>query len=129
MDRKFVLTALTYAVVGMLLGVYMGASQNHGQFVTHAHVLLLGFVVSFVYGLCHRLWLNNTMSKLARAQFYVHQAATLVVLVCLFLNYGRFVEESRLGPFLGMASVLTIAGMVLMYVLFLKSGGRRTQTG
>lgn len=71
-----------------------------------------------------KLWLNNSTSKLAVAQFYVHQIATLIVLACLFLNYGKFVEEARLGPFLGLGSLTAIAGMVMMYVLVLNSGTR-----
>ncbi|MGO8756125.1 MAG: hypothetical protein ACLQHK_12945 [Gallionellaceae bacterium] len=125
MDRKFIVIALGYAVVGMALGVYMGASQNHSEFVTHAHIMLLGFVVSFIYGLCHKLWLNNKTSGLAIAQFYVHQAATLVLVVGLFLLYGRFIEEAAIGPFLGVASTTALIGMILMFVLFLKTG--RTQ--
>ena len=119
MDRKFIMMALGYAIVGMTLGVYMGASGNHGQFVTHSHIMLLGFVVSFIYGLCHKLWLNNGTSTLAVVQFYVHQVATLILVSGLFLYYGGFVQESAIGPFLGAASVTALIGMVLMYVLFL----------
>ena len=74
MDRKFVLTGLGYAILGLLLGIYMAASKNHGQLVAHAHIILVGFVVSFVYGVCHKLgwattpqlWLkfNSTCIKL-----------------------------------------------------------------
>ena len=42
MDRKFVISALCYAMLGMLLGIYMAATQDHGQFVTHAHIMLVG---------------------------------------------------------------------------------------
>jgi hypothetical protein len=120
-DRKFIVTALSYAVVGMALGVYMGASQDHGEFVTHAHIMLLGFVVSFIYGLCHKLWLNNDTSKLAVVQFYVHQVATLVMVSGLFLYYGNFVPETTIGPVLGASSTTAFIGMVLMFILFLKA--------
>ena len=48
MDRKFVISALCYALLGMVLGIHMAASKDHGQFVTHAHIMLVGFVVSFI---------------------------------------------------------------------------------
>jgi hypothetical protein len=120
-DRKFIVTALSYAVVGMALGVYMGASQDHGEFVTHAHIMLLGFVVSFIYGLCHKLWLNNDTSRLAVVQFYVHQVATLILVSGLFLYYGNFVPEATIGPVLGVSSTTAFIGMVLMFILFLKA--------
>ena len=57
LDRKYLVFALVYAILGMSLGIFMAASHNHGQFVTHAHLLLIGFVVSLIYGVIHKLWL------------------------------------------------------------------------
>lgn len=122
MDRKYIMTALGYAILGMLLGMHMAASQNHIQHVTHAHILLAGFVVSFVYGLCHKLWLNNTQSTLAKVQFGVHQAGVLVMSIGLFLLYGNHVEVKTIDPVLGLSSLLVLVGMVLMKVLFIKAG-------
>lgn len=133
MDRKFVLTALGYAIVGLLLGIHMAMSKNHGQLVTHAHIMLLGFVVSFVYGLCHKLWLGNTTKMLAVIQYYLHQVGALVLLVGLFLLYGNHVDAGVLDPILGIASILVLVGVVLMKVLFIQgtspgSGRRRGGT-
>jgi len=72
MDKKFVITAFVYAIVGMSHGIFMAASKNHIQFVTHAHILLAGFVVSFIYALTHKLWLDNSQGALAKVQFYIH---------------------------------------------------------
>lgn len=112
MDRKFILTAFGYAILGLLLGIYMAASKNHGQYVTHAHIMLIGFLLSFVYGLCHKLWLNNSTSKLAIAQFYVHQIGSFVVLLGLFLLYGQFVALETIDPILAAASITVFVGVV-----------------
>ena len=85
MDRKFVISALCYAMLGMLLGIYMAATQDHGQFVTHAHIMLVGFVVSFIYALCHKLWLDGPNRRLAQIQFYLHQGQGGSIL-CLIFN-------------------------------------------
>ena len=121
MDKKFVLTALTYAIAGMALGIFMAASQDHGQHVTHAHIMLIGFVVSFIYALCHKLWLNNSTTKLAMAQFYVHQIGTFFVIIGLFLLYGNFVPLEQIDPLLAASSITIFTGMVLMMTLFIKS--------
>jgi hypothetical protein len=120
MDRKFVMTGLGYAIVGLLLGIYMAASKNHGELVAHAHIMLLGFVVSFIYGLCHRLWLNNPVTGLARVQFWCHQTGTLILAIGLFLYYGRFVSEQSLDPVLATGSFIAFAGMLLMQVMFIR---------
>ncbi len=121
MDRKFVLTGFGYAIIGLALGIYMAASHDHGQLVTHAHIMLLGFVVSFVYGLCHKLWLDNATGKLAVAQFYLHQVGSLVLFVALFLLYGGLAAPERLEPVLAASSITVFVGVILMKVLFLKS--------
>lgn len=121
MDRKFVLSSLIYAVLGMALGIYMAASKNHAEHVTHAHILLAGFVVSFIYGLCHKLWLNNSASLLAKTQFFVHQLGVAIMSAGLFLLYGGFVALEVLDPILALSSIAVLIGMVLMTILFLQS--------
>ena len=121
MDRKFVLTSLGYAIIGLVLGIFMAASKDHGHLVTHAHIMLVGFVVTFIYGLCHKLWLNNSTSKLAVAQFYIHQIGTFFLVTSLFLYYGRFVTLETIDPVLALASIVVLIGVILMKVLFIKS--------
>ncbi|TNC81119.1 MAG: hypothetical protein C9356_11020 [Oleiphilus sp.] len=80
----------------------MASSKNHVQMVTHAHILLLGFAISFVCGVCQKLWLTDVPGALARLQFYLHQIGAVVLLIRLFLMFGQSVEEKILGPILGM---------------------------
>ena len=122
MDRKFILSSFGYAILGITLGVFMAGTKNHGQLVTHAHILLAGFVVSFIYGLCHKLWLNNTTSRLAKVQFYMHQVGVAVLSLSLFLVYGSFVSLEAMDPILAVASIAVLIGMILMKVLFIQSG-------
>jgi hypothetical protein len=105
----------------MVLGIVMAASKNHGQHVTHAHIMLAGSVVSFMYGLCHKLWLNNTESKLAKIQFYMHQFGVAFLSLGLFLLYGQYASEATIEPVLSISSLLVLGGMILMKVLFIKN--------
>jgi hypothetical protein len=121
-DRRFLIWALGYAAVGLSLGLYMGASQNHGELVTHAHILLIGFVLSLVYGIIHKLWLDNPNRTVANAQFALHQAAAVTVSVGLFLLYGGLVSEATLSPILGIASAGVLLAMLLMLYMVVRSG-------
>lgn len=123
MDRKFLLCGFVYAILGMSLGIHMAASQDHGQLVTHAHIMLAGFVVSFIYGLCHKLWLTNGASLLAHIQFIVHQVAVLILLTGLFLLYGQLISPEVMEPILALSSIAVLIGMILMLVLFIRSPG------
>jgi len=120
-DRKFALAGLIYAVVGMILGIVMAASKNHGQMVTHAHIMLLGFVVSFIYALCHKLWLSNSDGTLGQIQFWLHQLGAAILVVGLFLLYGGLVGIDKLDPILAIASTVVLTAMILMVVMFGKS--------
>jgi len=121
MDRRFVFTALLYAIAGLALGNVMAATKDHSQLVTHAHIMLIGFVVSFVYALLHRLWLDNGAGLLAKVQFYVHQAGTAVVLAGLFLFYGGYVPLEKIDPVLAASSIAVWIGMILMTVLYVRA--------
>lgn len=121
MDRKFVMTGIGYAIVGLLLGIYMAATKNHTQLATHAHIMLLGFVVSFIYGIGFKLWLSDVKGALVNAQFYLHQVGTIVLLISLFLMYGGVVEGKALAPFLAISSLLVLAAMIIFKIQFIKN--------
>ena len=120
MDRKFVISALCYALLGMVLGIYMAATKDHGQFVTHAHIMLVGFVVSFSYALCHRLWLGNPNGRLAQIQFYLHQLGAAVMTAGLYLLYGQLLPPERVDPFLAAASLAVLLAMGIMLAQFVR---------
>lgn len=124
MDRKYLLTAFGYGIIGLILGIYMASSKNHSQMVTHAHIMLLGFVVSFIYGMTYKVWIREAPARFVAAQYYLHQVGTLGLVLGLFLLYGGFAAEAVVGPALGVSSILALSGMLLMKFLFIKSTSR-----
>ncbi|MEQ8207840.1 MAG: TonB-dependent receptor [Woeseia sp.] len=121
MDRKFLMTAMGYGILGLVLGIYMAASENHGQMVTHAHIMLLGFLVSFFYAVVHKLWLPETTGKMAKTQFLLHQLGTAGLVVGLYLLYGRYFPAATVGPVLGIFSITALTAFVLMKVMVIKA--------
>lgn len=45
LDRQYLVLSLVYAVLGLLMGIYMATAKNHSLLVVHVHMMLLGFVV------------------------------------------------------------------------------------
>ena len=107
----------------MLLGIYMAATKDHGQFVTHAHIMLMGFLLSFVYAVCHKLWLHEPSATLATIQFYLHHLGSLVLLVGLYAMFAGAVDNDSIGPVLGLSSITVLIALLLMGYLLLKSRG------
>jgi len=118
-DRKFLLCSLAYAVFGMGVGIYMAASKNHTELVAHAHILLVGFLVSFVYGLIYKLWVSTEIRSIANVQFYLHQLSALVMLAGLLLFYGGLFREV-LDPILAVSSLGVLGGALLMIYLAIR---------
>ena len=119
-DRKYLVWALAYVALGMGLGIYMAASHNHAQHVTHAHILLVGFVVSFIYAVIHKLWLGEKTSLLARVQLMMHQAGALAMFSGLFLLYGGIVPEAQIEPVLAPSTIVVFLAALLMIVMVLR---------
>jgi hypothetical protein len=125
-DIKYLVCALSFAAVGLSLGVYMGASHNHSELVAHAHILLIGFVVSFIYAIIHRLWLVQPNRAIATAQFVLHLVAAITISVGLFLLYGNIVEAPALDLILGIGAVGVLLGMLMMIYMVIKFGHRQS---
>jgi hypothetical protein len=119
-DRQYLVWALAYVAAGMGLGIYMAASHNHAQHVTHAHILLVGFVVSFIYAVIHKLWLSGTARRLASIQLIAHQAGALMMFSGLFLLYGGIVPEAQIEHLLAPSTLIVFIAALLMIVMVLK---------
>ena len=125
-DRKYLVWALSYVAVGMGLGIFMAASHNHAQHVTHAHILLVGFVVSLTYAVIHKLWLGENPPRLAKTQFIVHQAGAVIMSFGLFLLFGNIVPEAQLDPVLAASSITVFTAALLMIIMVVKANTVKT---
>jgi len=125
-DRKYVAWALSYAAIGICIGIYMAASQNYAQREAHTHTLLVGFVLSLAYGVIHKLWIEQPQPVIAKTQFIVHQAGAVLMSLGLFLLYGNVAPAALLNPILGISSLAVLVGVLLMTYMVLKANPART---
>lgn len=125
-DRKYLICALLFAIAGISLGIYMAASDNHGELVAHTHILLVGFVVSFIYGIIHKLWLVQPNPTIANIQFFLHLGAALVLSVGLTLLFGGMVQPERIVPLLIVGSVGVLIAVLMMLYMVLTTRAVRT---
>lgn len=119
LDRSFLVIGLVYGILGLVLGIFMAATRDHGQLVTHAHLMLVGFLLSIIYAVIHRVWLNEPNRLISRLQFGAHHLGTVMMVVGLFLLYGGHQTHDNLEPLLASASIIVLVAMILMTVLVL----------
>jgi len=108
--RNFFILALIYAICGMLLGLYMGLSQDHTQMPTHAHAMVLGWLMSGFFAFFYHFFPEIGRSWLARVHFWFTAAAGVVLLVSLYFVVGG---NTQLEPVTGISSILYFVGLLL----------------
>ena len=77
------LAAVLFVVVGMIWGIAMVASNNHGSMPAHAHLNLLGWVSLFLFGIFYHLHPVMDRSRLARTQVWIWIVATTLTAVAV----------------------------------------------
>lgn len=114
-DRWYILMALAYALVGMALGLWMGAHEDYAQVPVHAHLNLVGWASMALFGLVYKTYPAMATSPLARWQFILMAVGTPIMLV------GIPIAHSGGTPLLAIAgSILVIAAFAKFMVIFAK---------
>ena len=82
-DTTYVAIGATWLLIGMIMGIVMGASQSFQYTPVHAHINLIGFACHAVFGVSYRLWPSLQASRFAVYQFWIFVIATPVTLIGL----------------------------------------------
>ncbi|MDG2045400.1 MAG: hypothetical protein P8J78_12390 [Maricaulis sp.] len=119
-ERIHLLVGLVWLLAGMALGEHMGRTGDHGQLPTHAHIMLVGGVLSIIWAVLYRVF-KLAGGLLGYIQLGLHQIGTLVMVTALYLLYGEQGDPERLGPILGISAMLVILSVVLMLYKAIKA--------
>src|SRR3954447_11952482 len=105
---RFLLVAVTAAIIGMGGGMFMAIEQDFTLAPAHAHLNLLGWVSMALYGLFYRAVPEASAGWLPQAHFWVATAGLVVMVPALgWLLLGH----SGIEPVIGVGSLLTVAAM------------------
>lgn len=105
--------AVLYLVLGVVMGIAMGATQNFRLAPVHAHVNLLGWATLALAGLVYSVFPRAGESRLAKAHFWVLNLAMPVMMVALsmILLGNRAVE-----PVLAASEIAGAVGILVFAV-------------
>ena len=112
LSRRWFLCAITYFVIGISLGVFMGASGDHSLFPAHAHINLLGWASMGLTGLLYRSFPAAAQSALATWHFWLYQLAAPVLLLAVAAIYSG---NEKAEPVAGAASVVVLVSILLFW--------------
>lgn len=108
--RNFFVFGIVLAVAGMLLGLSMAMSGDHGQMPVHAHTMVAGWLMSAIFGFFYHLFPAARQNKLAPVHFWLHAASIVVLVVSLyFVLAGNLAVE----PVTALSSIVFLLNTLL----------------
>jgi len=116
LGRAFLISAIAYAIVGLILGLQMAISHDHGQMPTHAHINVIGWLSFFLFAIFYHLFEVKVSALLSRIHFWLAQVSLLGLAIGLWLMYGGHEEYEPLAAIsaIGYAiSFLIFAGVAM----------------
>lgn len=114
----YILAGLTWLVLGMAFGIWMGITHSLNFANSHAHFNLVGFVASTLFGLILRQYPTMAQSRFARPQFLLYQlGAILLVAGKMMVDAGGSETLVKIG------SIIVVLGALGMLWLFIARRG------
>ncbi|MEO6298272.1 MAG: hypothetical protein ABIV25_00750 [Paracoccaceae bacterium] len=121
-SRAFLILGSIWILVGIPIGMYMGPTQDITLMPLHAHINLVGFVLSSIFGLVYLAKLEMAANILAQAHFWLHLVGSVVLLPFLFLLLSGRMAEATAGPIMGIGEGLITLGIIAYLINLLRNG-------
>lgn len=97
--------AAIYSIIGMGIGLMMVSIDDHGQMPTHAHIMLIGFVMMFLFGGFYRMWPEAEIGILPMLHFVLFNAAFIGFAIGFWIIYDG---NPELGEYFTAPSTTTL---------------------
>lgn len=102
--------AIIYLIVGVGLGMAMGASEDFTLRPVHAHINLLGWATMALAGLIYSVYPEAGMSRLAKIHFWLNNVSLPTMIIALsFVVSG----QKQLVPLLVIGEILASIGILI----------------
>lgn len=102
--------SVVYLIVGVTLGIAMGATETFTLRPVHAHLNLLGLTTVALAGLIYAVFPAVGASRLARVHFWLHNTAVPIMMVALS---ALLLGHQQAIPFLVTAEFAAAAGILV----------------
>jgi cbb3-type cytochrome oxidase subunit 1 len=119
----FFRAAILFLIVGIGIGLMMGITQNHNVIGAHAHINLLGWVTSGLFGTYYALNPNKARRPVAMAHFLVYTAGVVTMTFSLYMvlsGEGAFDVPLIIGSL-----VIAVGVLLFGWVVYSPQGATR----
>jgi cbb3-type cytochrome oxidase subunit 1 len=115
-SELFFKTAIVFLIVGIAAGLQMAISGEHSAFPAHAHINLLGWVTSAIFGGYYALNPQKAARRIAMIHYWLYTVGLVIMLPAL---YVMLQGNPALEPFVAGGSLIVAAAvLVFAFVVF-----------
>ena len=113
-SNNFLRLGVLSALVGMSLGVWMGANQDFALRPVHAHINLLGFASMMLFGLFYRAFPAAGRGWLPMVHFALSVLGFLILMPSLTL---LILEKPLFMPAMIASEIMLVLSMLLFVII------------
>ncbi|MEP6565795.1 MAG: hypothetical protein ABJB10_11710 [Mesorhizobium sp.] len=125
-SELFFKTAIVFLILGIAAGLQMAISGDHGAFPAHAHINLLGWVTSAIFGGYYALNPAKAERKLAMIHYGLYTLGIVVMLPALYLMLQG---NPALEPVVAGGSLVVAAAVLIFAVVVFSPEAERSASG
>ncbi|RJT29867.1 hypothetical protein D3227_31275 [Mesorhizobium waimense] len=116
-SELFFKTAIVFLIVGIAIGLHMAISQDHAAFPAHAHINLLGWVTSAIFGGYYALNPAKAARRIAMIHYGLYTLGLVVMLPALYLMLAK--GNTAIEPVVATGSMIVAAAVLTFgFVVF-----------
>ncbi len=102
MGSRWIKLAIIYLVVGIAVGLFMSATLQLKWGSAHAHVNLVGFATTAIFGVIYTVYPGAAKSAMGQAHFWLHNIGVPIFLVSTFLvQVQGMLDTAHIFTYLG----------------------------
>lgn len=109
-SNYFFRSAILFLIAGIGIGIHMSITQSHDVIGAHAHINLLGWVTSAIFGGYYALNPTKATGLLPMLQYAIYTIGVLVMGISLYLLLKG---NTGMEPIVAVSSLITFAGVLL----------------
>ena len=115
-SELFFKTAIVFLILGIGAGLQMAISGDHGAFPAHAHINLLGWVTSAIFGGYYALNPAKAERRIAMIHYGVYTLGLVIMMPALYLMLQG---NPALEPVVaGGSLIVAAAALIFAFVVF-----------
>ena len=113
MGKTFIKIATVYFSIGVLVGMTMGIIHDFRFTSLHAHVNLLGWVSTALFGVIYSIYPFAANTRLAKTHFWLHNIGLPIMMIGLL---GEILEVPAALPVMIVGSLAVVIGTILFAI-------------